>query len=77
MKGTTLGAAGRDEVERDMGRAADVLVREASALAFVASTHPLAEKIRSPNDQDEQYDGNDGNNRVGAAAGPVGGRHGV
>lgn len=77
LEGPTLGAAGRDEIERDMGRTADVLMREATALAFVASTHPLAEEIRSPDDQDEQDDGNHGNNGVGAAAGAVGGRHGV
>lgn len=77
LKGTALGAAGRDEIERDVGRPADVLVREAPALAFVAPTHALAEKIGPHHHQDEQDDGNDGDDGVGAAAGAVGGRDGV
>lgn len=78
MKGSTLGAAGGDKIERDVWRPADVLVREASTLAFVAATHhPLAEEIRPPDDEDQQDDGNDGNDGVGAAVGAVARRVGV
>lgn len=75
LKGAALGAAGGDEVERDVWRPADVLVREAPALTFVAATHhPLAEEIRPPDDEDEQEDGDDGHDGVGPAAVALGGR---
>ena len=78
LEGAALGAAGRDEIERDVWRPADVLVREAPALAFAAPTHPLAEEIGSSHQQDQQDDGKDGHDGVGAAtAAAVGGRHRV
>lgn len=78
LKGSALGAAGGDEIERDVWRPADVLVREASTLAFAAATHhPLAEEVRPPDHEDQQDDGDDGHDGVGAAVGAVGGRVGV
>lgn len=72
LEGTALGAAGGDEVERNVGRTTDVLVGEAPALAFVASTHhPLAEEVGPPDDKDQQDDGDDRHDGVGAAVGAV------
>lgn len=77
LKGSALGAAGGDEIEGDVRRPADVLMGEAPALAFVAATHPLAEEVRPPDDQDQQDDGDDGDDGVGPAAGAVARRLGV
>lgn len=78
LKGSSLGAAGGDEIERHVRRPADVLVGEAPTLAFVAATHhPLAEEVRPPDDEDQQDDGDDGDDGVGAAAGAVARRVGV
>lgn len=55
-----LGAVGGDEIEGHMGRTTDVFIRKSPTGALVASTHhTLADKISSPDDEDEQDDSND------------------
>lgn len=67
--GTMLRTAGGDEVERYMGCPADVLMRKSPTGAFVSSTHhTLADKISSPDDEDEQDDGNNWADSVGPSA---------
>lgn len=66
MKGAMLRAAGGDEVERHMGCPTDVLMRKSATGTFVTSTHyTLADKICSPDHEDEQDDSNDWANGVG------------
>lgn len=78
LKSAVLGAAGCDEVEGHVGRAAYVFVRKRPGGAFVASTHhTLADKVRPPDHKDEQDDGNDRPDGVGPGVGDAtgGGRH--
>lgn len=60
LEGAMLRAAGGDEIEGHMWRTTDVLMRKSPTGALVPSTHhTLADKISSPDHEDEQDDGND------------------
>lgn len=76
LEGAMLRAAGCDEIEWHMGRPTDVLMRESSTGALVASTHhPLADKIGSPDYKDQQDDGDDRADGVGPCVRDGGRRH--
>lgn len=78
LKGSMLGAAGGNEVERYMGRTADVFMRKSPSGAFVTSTdYTLADKVSASNHEDEQDDGNHWANGVGPSIGDAtgGGRY--
>lgn len=60
-----LGVAGSDEVERHVGRPADVLVREGSVGPLVAAAHhALADEIHAAQHKHGQDDDDDGEDRA-------------
>ena len=62
-----------------MGRTADVLMRKSATGALVASTdYTLADEVSSPDDEDQQDDGDDRADGVGPSVGDAtGGRRHV